>query len=151
MNIAQTNKLGSSQFSFRPINDVEVKSVIEVMKPNKAAGHDSIFPKAVKASASTISQPLSVLINPVIYRSQVPKTSKRGDISPIHKKESTLDKLTIGRLRFSPPFQKFSSEFYICKCQSILKKYFTTTCLHIANIMAVLLLYFLLLNSGKNN
>lgn len=86
MNIAQTNKLGSSHFSFRPINDVEVKSVIEAMKPNKAAGHDSIPPTAVKASVSTISQPLSVLINTIIHRSQVPETWKRGDISPIHKK-----------------------------------------------------------------
>ena len=53
MNIAQTNKLGSSHFSFRPINDVEVKSVIEALKPNKAAGHDLIPPTALKASVTT--------------------------------------------------------------------------------------------------
>ena len=92
MNIAQTNKLGSSHFSFRPINEAEVKSVIEALKPNKTAGHDLIPPTAVKASVSTISQPLSVLINTIIHRSQLPETWKREDISPIHKKESTLNK-----------------------------------------------------------
>ena len=104
MNIAQTNKLGSSHFSFQPINDVEVKSVIEALKPNKAAGHDLIPPIAVKASVSTISQPLSVLINTIIHRSQVPETWKRGDISPIHKKKSTLYKTNYRSITILPAF-----------------------------------------------
>ena len=82
----------SKTFAFRATNRHEVKSVLEQVKLNKANGHNSIPPRALKASAPTIDKPLSDLINIIIAKSEVPQTWKRGEIAPLHKKDSLLEK-----------------------------------------------------------
>ena len=72
----------------------------------KAQGYDLIPPRAVKASSRSIAIPLCKLINTIISRSQVPDTWKRGQITPLYKKESVLDKKNFRPVTVLPVFGK---------------------------------------------
>ena len=83
-----------------------MKAVLENIKPNKAQGYDLIPPRAVKASSRSIAIPLCKLINTIISRSQVPDTWKHGQITPLYKKESVLDKKNFRPVTVLPVFGK---------------------------------------------
>ena len=70
---------------------------------NKARGHDSILPWAVKVSSQTISKPLNDL-NTTITRSQVPGTWKHRQVTPYHKKDSVLEKANFRPITVLPVF-----------------------------------------------
>jgi len=83
---------GSETFDFQEINPVQVESVLESLDVNKATGHDSIPAKILKARADEISQPLSTLYNSCIKRAQWPRDWKKGDWTPVYKKDYELAK-----------------------------------------------------------
>ena len=95
----------SKTFAFRATNRHEVKSVLEQVKSNKAKGHDSIPPRALKASAPTIAQPLSDLI-----RAHKHNYCKVGSTTNLetrrHKKDSLLEKTNYRPITVLPAFSK---------------------------------------------
>ena len=93
-------------FQFKLTNNHILKAVLENIKPNKAQGYDLIPPRAVKASSRSIAIPLCKFINTIISRSQVPDTWKHGQITPLYKKESVLDKKNFRPVTVLPVFGK---------------------------------------------
>ena len=93
-------------FNFHPTTFGVVGEILKNIKPNKAQGYDLIPPSVVKASYQTIARPLSNLINTVITRSEVPDTWKHGQITPLHKKDSVLDKANYRPVTVLPVFGK---------------------------------------------
>ena len=61
--------------------------MLESLDVNKATGHDSISAKILKAGAEEISLPLSILYSLCIKKSQCPCDWKKGDWTPIYKKD----------------------------------------------------------------
>ena len=79
--------------------------MLEQVKSNKAKGHDSIPPRALKASAPTIAQPLSDLI-----RAHKHNYCKVGSTTNLetrrHKKDSLLEKTNYRPITVLPAFSK---------------------------------------------
>ena len=117
-----TNSNLRKRFSFRATNDQEVKLILEKINPNKAPGYDLIPPRAVKASAPSLSKPLSDLINTIISRSEVPDEWKHGQITPLHKKDSVLDKSNFRPVTVLPAFDKVFERII----QTQMSEYFET-------------------------
>ena len=78
---------GYEVFDFQEVNPTQVKSVLETLDVNKATGHDGISAKIVKAAAKEISLPLSTLYNLCIKKGQWPCDWKKGDWTPVYKKD----------------------------------------------------------------
>ena len=64
----------------------EVMSVIQSLKPGKAAGHDGLVNEALKNAPPIFHQHLTTLYNRVMNKSQVPKAWNRGRVVLVHKK-----------------------------------------------------------------
>ena len=62
------------------------------VKQNKATGYDFIPQSAVKLSADVLCYPLSTLINYVLNNSKIPQQWKLGEVTPVFKKDCSLDK-----------------------------------------------------------
>ena len=58
----------------------------------KATGHDGISSKILKFAKPVVLQPITFLINETIKVSEFPDECKKAIVSPLHKKNSTLDK-----------------------------------------------------------
>ena len=69
----------------------EVMSVINSLKPGKAAGHDSLVNEALKHAPPLFHQHLTTLYNRVMNQSQVPKAWNRGRVVLVHKKGDTSE------------------------------------------------------------
>ena len=65
-----------------------------------------IPPRAVKVAAPSVSEPLSDLINIIIAKAEVPDRWKYGQITPLHKKDSVLDKANFRPVTVLPAFDK---------------------------------------------
>ena len=104
--IPVANEGPEDKFGFSLTNHHVVKVVLDDVKPNKAQGYDSIPPRAIKASSSSIAEPLCDLINTIISRSHVPDTWKHGQIIPHHKKDSVLEKANFRPVTVLPAFAK---------------------------------------------
>ena len=62
------------------------------VKQNKATGCDLIPQSAVKLSADVLCYPMSTLINYVLNNSKIPQQWKLGEVTPVFKKDCSLDK-----------------------------------------------------------
>ena len=100
------NSIASKSFTFHLTNHHEVGQILNDIKANKAQGYDLIPPCAVKAVAPLVSEPLSDLINTIIAMAEVPKGWKYGQITPLHKKDSVLDKANFRPVTVLPAFDK---------------------------------------------
>ena len=78
-------------FNFTPIDEEQVKTIIERLKPKKSAGNDNIPVILLKASVSTISKPLTSIINESFSTGKFPNKLKIAKIIPIFKKEDEHD------------------------------------------------------------
>jgi len=83
---------------FTSISDVtsvtqgQVKTVLESLDTNKATGCDGIPTKIMKIGAEELSQPLANLFNSCIRKRAWPRDWKRGDWTPIYKKDDKCSK-----------------------------------------------------------
>ena len=80
------------------------------MDPNKAHGHDEISIRMIKLCGKSITEPLSIIFKTSIQSGIFPKTWKKGNVVPVHKKSS---KQVVGNYRpisllpiFSKVFEK---------------------------------------------
>lgn len=83
---------GNEAFDFQEVNPTQMKSVLESLDVNKATGYDGISAKILKAGAEEISLPLSILYNSCIKKGQWPCDWKKGDWTPIYKKDDKHEK-----------------------------------------------------------
>ena len=72
-------------FSFAPISENTLLSIIRDLKDDTAPGYDDIISKTVKDTAASIVIPLSHIINLIINTGHYPKQLKQGKVIPIHK------------------------------------------------------------------
>lgn len=76
------------------------------MKQNKATGYDLIPQSAVKLSTDVLCYPLSTLINYVLNNSKIPQQWKLGEVTPVFKKDCSLDKLNYRPVTILPSLSK---------------------------------------------
>ena len=62
--------------------------IIKNLNPNKAHGHDKISIKMIQICGDSIIPPLKMILESAIKLSVFPDSWKKGNIIPVHKKES---------------------------------------------------------------
>ena len=80
-----------SGFLDKIISLQEVMSVVNSLKPGKAAGHDDLVNEALKNAPVIFHTHLTILYNRVMSQSEVPKAWNRGRVVLVHKKGDTSD------------------------------------------------------------
>ena len=68
------------------ITGSEVLDQIKCLDTGKSSGHDGLSPRMLKEAGHTIVQPLSLLFNMSIKDGKFPKSWKKANVIPIHKK-----------------------------------------------------------------
>ena len=81
----------TSGYSFHPITPSEVELLIENLKTNTAVGYDKIPAKILKDLKSTISTPLSKIINLSFETDTFPISMKHAVVRPIFKNKGSDD------------------------------------------------------------
>lgn len=76
----------------KPGTQGQVLAVLESLNINKATGSDGIPSKALKIGAQQLSKPLATLFNSCLSNSVWPSAWKKGDWTPVYKKEDKLSK-----------------------------------------------------------
>ena len=79
------------EFSFSKVNAELVQKHINQLKSKKATGYDMIPPNLVKLGSNILSQSICNIINMSIENGLFPDALKCAQISPIYKKDSTLE------------------------------------------------------------
>ena len=88
----QENNITHSILDFKPIEESFISKQINKLSLKKATGHDGISAKILKFAKPVVLQPITFLINETIKVSEFPDEGKKAMVSPLHKKNSTLDK-----------------------------------------------------------
>ena len=107
------------------------------VKKKKSTGYDALPAKILKIGSDVLAPSLTSLVNNVIDESQFPNAMKYAEISPIFKKEDSLDKskyrpvsiLTCTSKIFEKILdQQFGEHFYACnaQCLSAYRKHHNT-------------------------
>ena len=81
----------SINFQFPTITTNDIRSIIKDLNSSAAAGLDGILSSVVKLVSSSISSPLSHIINLSLLSGKVPQQLKQAKISPIHKSDDSQD------------------------------------------------------------
>ena len=89
--IPPTNLLNTIQ-----LNTEEITAILKSLETGKACGPYCINNRILKATAETITHPLTNLFNSSLRSSTVPDILKKANVSPIHKKD---DKSSIENYR----------------------------------------------------
>ena len=72
------------------MNDIEIE--INARNANKICKSDSIPTKLLKEYSHICSEPLKGIINNSIFTSNFDHGLKYADLTPVHKKDDTIDK-----------------------------------------------------------
>ena len=73
------------------IREFGVQAKLMALDPGKSAGPDNIYPRLLKECATTLSKPLTILLNKSISEGSVPSSWKKANVTPIYKKGSRTD------------------------------------------------------------
>ena len=82
-NYKTNERIGNIQFS-----SSDISKIIKDLNPNKAHGHDNISIKMIQLCGESIIPPLSMIFESAIKSGHFPDCWKRGNVVPVHKKES---------------------------------------------------------------
>ena len=96
----------SGQITLNYTNPIEVKEIMCNMRTNKAIGHDLIPARAVKDSAEVLCEPYCTLFNYILDIGKIPKQWKKGEITPVYKKDCSLCKDNYRPLTILPSLSK---------------------------------------------
>ena len=80
-----SNVSDSERFSFKTINESEIKDLLKNLDINKASGIDTIPPKLVKLSADFLTPLLTKAINTSIAQNVFPENAKTASVIPLDK------------------------------------------------------------------
>lgn len=86
------NMIGHQDFQFRNLEILEVETALESINPRKSTGWDGVPPKAFKLGARELSGPLTALYNSCITLGEWPAVWKKGEWTPVFKKEDPHEK-----------------------------------------------------------
>ena len=113
------------------INRDSIIKIIKNLNPAKAHGWDGISIKMIKMCEKTVTTPLIIIFKKAILTGVYPDSWKRGNIVPVHKKESKnlvknyrpISLLPIfgkifEKLIYNSLFQYFKNNDLLAKCQS---------------------------------
>lgn len=79
-------------FNFHKIDTTEVEMTLKTLEQSKATGWDSLPPRALKRGVEELALPLTTLFNSCIILSQWPSDWKKGEWTPVYKKDDQMDK-----------------------------------------------------------
>lgn len=79
-------------FKCKRVNTKQVQIVLESLNSNKGAGYDSIPGKALKIGTKALAPPLTTLFNSYIKNNKWPSDWKRGEWTPVFKRDYPLAK-----------------------------------------------------------
>ena len=102
----QENLTVQSVLNFKPVDEDFVSKQIGRLNVKKATGHDGISAKVKKLVRPMIVKPLTDLINLTIERSEFPDSTKNAMVTPLHKKNSNLDKENYRPVSILPAISK---------------------------------------------
>ena len=92
INAINSKKADCPDFKFHSVEFSDVSKEIDKLNSKKATGMDGIPPKIVKISKNTITNYLTSMINLSFQTATFPDNLKIAQVTPLHKKNSTLDK-----------------------------------------------------------
>ena len=90
--IKQESENWTQTLDVKPVTQGQVLAVLESLNANKATGCDAIPAKVMKIGAKELSQPLTTLFNSCIHNRVWPSDWKRGDWTPVYKKDDKYSK-----------------------------------------------------------
>ena len=73
-------------FSFTKVNSEDVGKVIDSLKPKNSSGYDNISTIMIKAAKSTLTEPLTTIVNQCIETGIFPDSLKIAKVLPVFKK-----------------------------------------------------------------
>ena len=77
----------------------------------KATGYDGISPNIIKFAQPVTTNPIKVLINKSIDQSVFPEKLKAAQVSPLFKKNNSLDKNNYRPISVLPTISKFYESY----------------------------------------
>ena len=86
-----TNRLSSFEIALE-----DIKSILQVLKANKAHGPDMISVQMIKLCGDDLSIPLRIIFQNIINTGNFPEQWKEANVTPVHKKK---DKQTVTNYR----------------------------------------------------
>jgi hypothetical protein len=95
-----------TNFTFKTLQQRELKKIINTINIEKATGADNIPAKVVRQCKVTVAQQLSSLINLSINTGVFPDSLKVAQVTPIHKKYDPLNKSNYMPVSVLPIFFK---------------------------------------------
>ena len=101
---------------FKKLNDIDCK---------KATGWDNIPPKLLKFGAEVLCDPICDLMNQSILLSKFPSNLKKGEIIPLFKKGSILEKKNYRPISILPTLSKIFESVLIDQLQCFFEKIFS--------------------------
>ena len=102
----RTQNVSAPRFVFKQVSNDQVLDKIRQLNSKKSAGCDNFPPKLIKLGASILCQPLTYIINKCIQSNIFPNALKYAEVSPIFKKNSSLDKCNYRPVSVLPCFSK---------------------------------------------
>jgi hypothetical protein len=99
----------------------EITSVVLI---KKATGYDGISPKIIKFAQPVITNPIKVLVNKSIDQSVFPEKLKAAQVSPLFKKNNSLDKSNYRPISVFPTISKFYERTIFDQLMEFLNNHF---------------------------
>ena len=96
VNVALAACSNTLAFDFATITESDVTKAIKDLPDTSSCGHDKISAKMLKLCASSISRPLSTLLNNSLCSGIFPDVWKQALVTPVFKKATNMIKRTIG-------------------------------------------------------
>ena len=124
INKIETNRTNKDKLFFKPINEDFVTKQINKLNIKKATGYDGISPKIIKFAQPVITNPIKVLINKSIDQSVFPEKLKAAQVSPLFKKNNSLDKSNYRPISVLPMISKFYERAIFDQIMEFLNNHF---------------------------
>ena len=120
----QTYLKNKSQPSFfmEPTDPGEVQQIITSLKPKNSAGHDNISSKVLKYLKTSISIPISHIINKSLISGKVPQNLKLAKIIPIYKAKEKTSMNNYRPISLLPSVSKLLEKIVHYRLYKFLKK-----------------------------
>ena len=82
LNYRTPNRLTDINFS-----STDISKIIRDLNPNKSHGHDNLSIRMIQICGNSIITPLTILFESAIESGHFPDSWKKGNITPVHKKQ----------------------------------------------------------------
>ena len=101
--------------------------LLKSLDVTKSAGYDSIPAKVLNASSNNIVKFVNEIVNDMLIQSCFPGMLKKAEISPLHKKECTLNKVNYRPVSILSSLSKIFEKELETQLRSLSDKVFTST------------------------